>query len=104
MNNPNNNVNQVINTLTNRIIVNRLIRGSRKILTNVVFDMNDNYTRNRLRTELNLFLKKTKPAIREYELEILPFDITKPHVITVKIIIYLNNLIEHVYVYITNED
>ncbi len=96
----------MIKTLTNQITYNRLLRGTAKILRYDVFELNDDFLRDKISTELSLFYKNAKNtgAITDYKISIRDFDPARPHYVEVDIIVGLPAMIFTVYVHLNNVD
>lgn len=94
-----------IKSLTNRIIYNRIKRGLVKILRNNLFELNDTFVRNSIKTDMTLFLNRAKQnAIEDYTLYIHPYNKNKPHYVEVDITLYFKTMIEQVLLNVKNED
>lgn len=94
-----------IKSLTNRIIYNRTKRGLVKILRRHLFELNDSFTADSIKTDMRLFLNRVKQtALNDYTLYIHPYDTSKPHDIEIDVTLYFKNMIEQVLLNIKNED
>ena len=97
--------NQIIKSLTNQITYNRLLRATSLILKEAVFDLNDEFTRNSIELKLKSLYSKAKTfAIKDYRINILPFDKAKPHYMEVNIEILFNAMIYYVVLNVNNVD
>jgi len=94
-----------IDTLTNQITYNRLLRASTQILRENVFEFNDSYTRNNIIVKLKaLYNKAANFSITEYKLSVVPYDSSKPHYMEVHIEVLFPSMIEYVLLNINNVD
>jgi len=97
--------NKSIDTLTNQITYNRLLRGTSQILKRNIFEFNDEYTRNSIMSELKIFYNKAKMfAIEDYKITMVDYDESNPHYVEVHIIIQLKAMIHYVKLNISNYD
>jgi len=97
--------NTTIKSLTNQITYNRLLRATRKILMETVFEFNDDYTRNLVGQKLRTLYNKAKEfAINDYRIYIRDFDPAKPHYMEVNIQIQLKSMIHYVHLNVNNVD
>ena len=95
-----------LRTLTNQITYNRLLRSTKKILLETVFEMNDNFTRNTLNFRLKVLYKEAyqSRALTGYDIKIKEFDKAKPNYVEVEIVISLPGMIEYVIINVNNTD
>lgn len=94
-----------IKSLTNRIIYNRTKRELLKILRQNIFELNDDFVRNSIKTDMTLFLNRVKQAaLEDYTLYIHPYNKNKPHYVEVDVTLYFKNMIEQVLLNVKNED
>jgi len=96
---------QHIRTLTNRITYNRLLRSTKKILKQSVFEFNDDVLRTQLSFKLSSLYKRAvhDGAIKAFDITISDFNKARPHYIELNIVISLPNMIEYVIINIYNE-
>ena len=94
---------QPLRTLTNQITYNQLVRKTKQVLDQTVFELNDEFTRKTLGFRLKqLYSKAAQKAITGFQININEYDPKNPHYLVVDIIISMPNMIEYVFINITN--